>query len=298
MFLENKYTKKYYQIITKAKNRKIQSYIEKHHVIPKSLGGSNDKNNMVSLTAREHFICHWLLIKMTTGESRYKMLYGLRIMTMNNKQQERYHTRITSRIYEKYKIEFNKVASVLAKNRPPVSEETRKKLRKAFYENTKINSVEAIEKRRQKRMGHEVSESTRNKIRNTLEKTRKIKPVDNSFRRGKPLSEETRKKLSLANIGRKPSAETLSKLRGRKVSEETKAKLRKPKSLETRKKMSLASIKREIQKKERGYSISEETRAKLIIKNNEKRTCPHCNFVSTKSVIARLHMDNCKKKII
>jgi hypothetical protein len=76
MYLQNKYTNWYYSIINNAQLRILSNdvYTEKHHIIPKSLGGSNLKNNLVRLTAREHFICHLLLTKITFGEHRYKML--------------------------------------------------------------------------------------------------------------------------------------------------------------------------------------------------------------------------------
>ena len=62
MYLENKYTRWYYAIIIAAQsqNRKKNNgvYYENHHILPKSLGGDNSKDNLVNLTAREHFICH------------------------------------------------------------------------------------------------------------------------------------------------------------------------------------------------------------------------------------------------
>jgi len=75
MFLQNKYTKIYYQIINNAKNRLLEvgMYTERHHIVPKSLGGNNLDSNLVSLTAREHFICHRLLVKMTSGNNKRKM---------------------------------------------------------------------------------------------------------------------------------------------------------------------------------------------------------------------------------
>lgn len=298
MFLDNKYTKIYYQIIDKAKNRILEGYKERHHIIPRSLGGSNKKENLVSLTAREHFICHWLLVKMTMNDARFKMIYGFRMMSIKSSDQERYKTKITSKIYEKFKIEYGKIASFLAKNRPPVSDKTRQKLSDAIYKNRNINSPQSIEKRRQKRLGHEVSEKTREKIRNTLAETRKVRPVDNSFRKGVPLSEETKKKLSIINKGRKHSEETLTKLRGRKHSEETKNKMKKPKSAETKEKMRLASIRRETKKRENGYVVSEETRFKLKARLQEKRQCPHCGYIGNKPTISRLHMDKCRLKII
>ena len=41
--------------------RKEGDYYERHHIIPKSMGGNNDESNIVLLTAREHFLAHWLL---------------------------------------------------------------------------------------------------------------------------------------------------------------------------------------------------------------------------------------------
>jgi hypothetical protein len=83
MFIENKYTRWYYKIIDKSKikNDKSLVYFEKHHIIPKSLGGNNYKDNIVILTYREHFLCHWLLIKMTAGQDKMKMLFALHKMT-------------------------------------------------------------------------------------------------------------------------------------------------------------------------------------------------------------------------
>ena len=87
MFLFNKYTKWYFSIINKP--RTTVKVAEKHHIIPKSLGGSNRKENIVCLTPKEHFVCHWLLTKMTFGENRKKMCYAFWSMTRKNKKMSR-----------------------------------------------------------------------------------------------------------------------------------------------------------------------------------------------------------------
>lgn len=61
MFIQNKYTKLYYSIIQHAKARETIGYTETHHIIPRSLGGQDTAKNLVSLTPREHYICHALL---------------------------------------------------------------------------------------------------------------------------------------------------------------------------------------------------------------------------------------------
>lgn len=55
------YNRIYQCIIEKAKTRKLEGYVEKHHIIPKCIGGPDKIENIVELTAREHFLCHWLL---------------------------------------------------------------------------------------------------------------------------------------------------------------------------------------------------------------------------------------------
>lgn len=98
MFIDNKYSRCYYKIIENRKNNPFNGYVEKHHIIPTSLGGSNKKENMVALTAREHFVCHRLLVKMTVGKDKMKMSFALRnIVNRENKHQQRY--KISSRTY-------------------------------------------------------------------------------------------------------------------------------------------------------------------------------------------------------
>jgi len=98
MYLQNKYTTWYYSIINNAKNRNIDSYTEKHHIIPKSLGGDNSTDNLVKLTAREHFICHLLLTKMVNGPERHKMLSAVTRFRQSRKYQNR---NLTSWEYQK-----------------------------------------------------------------------------------------------------------------------------------------------------------------------------------------------------
>jgi hypothetical protein len=101
IYLDNKYTKWYYSIISKAQNRKqLDGYSEKHHIIPRSLGGSDRKFNLVSLTAREHYICHLLLTKMVEGENAKKMRYGYLAMTTLKNEGHYRDFKVNSRLFE------------------------------------------------------------------------------------------------------------------------------------------------------------------------------------------------------
>jgi hypothetical protein len=120
----NKYNKWYCSIVEQAKNRIKRDGVlyEKHHIIPKSLGGDNSKENLVNLTCREHFICHRLLVKFTEGEQKYKMSWALHRMAYT----EKYN--ITSRLYE---IVRNDFVYSLIENHPSKKESWRKKVSNA-----------------------------------------------------------------------------------------------------------------------------------------------------------------------
>ena len=58
------YLKHYDALIMRAQSRIIDGYVEKHHIIPRCMGGTDDVRNIVSLTPEEHFVAHQLLVKM------------------------------------------------------------------------------------------------------------------------------------------------------------------------------------------------------------------------------------------
>lgn len=96
MFIQNKYTKWYFNIINRHLENPVEGYTERHHIIPKSLGGSNKDKNLVNLTAKAHYICHLLLIRMCLDtKDKAKMVFAIKAMTMVN----RHHHRHTSRIF-------------------------------------------------------------------------------------------------------------------------------------------------------------------------------------------------------
>ena len=105
MFKQNKYLHWYYNIINRALSRELTSYTEIHHIIPRSMGGTDSKDNLVKLTAREHFICHLLLPKITEGVAYQKMIYAYTIMSGRKIY--------GARKYEFYRKEYAKINSVL-----------------------------------------------------------------------------------------------------------------------------------------------------------------------------------------
>ena len=91
------YQKIYNSIINKRKDDPASKYgyYEKHHIIPKSLGGNDTKDNLAELTAREHFITHWLLVKIHGNNitNHSKMIYAFNRMCSSSDNQNRYYSR-------------------------------------------------------------------------------------------------------------------------------------------------------------------------------------------------------------
>lgn len=87
-------------------------YTESHHIVPRSLGGSNDKSNIVKLSAREHFICHLLLVKIHKHSSaNHKMVKAfIMMLTCKDDNQDRY---ISSHSYQRLREDFSAIQSYL-----------------------------------------------------------------------------------------------------------------------------------------------------------------------------------------
>ena len=187
------YAKIYNQIINRAldanrlKNTDI--YFESHHITPKSLGGTNDSNNLVLLTAREHFIAHKLLCEIYPDNNKLK--YALwAMMNLNNKNQQRIY-KISSREYDMIRAEYSKLMSLpkSEKHKQNISNswtverkqqaskllseknKLRVKDKHPLYGKTRLEHSEWL-KQNHPMKGKTHSEETKNKIRKSLEQTR------------------------------------------------------------------------------------------------------------------------------
>jgi hypothetical protein len=232
------YERIYNQIIERAKNeaeqriqhKKQGGYYEGHHIIPRCMGGegraaswcngiSDTRHfNIVGLTAREHFLCHWLLVRMYPDNRRISFaLYSM----CNSKQNKRhYHYTVSSRLFQetrehhwslglsdstKEKIRISKTGkmftdthkqnlSISARKKPITSVDTRQKI-----------SVALKGKKKPDDFGEKISKAKKSKV---------------SPKKGIKLSEEHKLKIGQANKGK------VSHKKGTKLSEETKEKIR------------------------------------------------------------------------
>jgi hypothetical protein len=127
------YLKIYNRIVERATNRDILGYVEKHHIVPKCLGGENKKSNIVSLTAKEHYICHKLLCEIYPNESKLKYTFWRMCNVANNEYQERNY-KVSAKVYSRIKDEISLITSKRTKNysvemRKLIGEKVSKKLK-------------------------------------------------------------------------------------------------------------------------------------------------------------------------
>jgi hypothetical protein len=179
-------------IIERAKHRVLTGYKERHHIVPRCLGGNNTKDNLVDLTAREHFIIHKLLCEINPGNN--KLHYALwRMMNLQNKHHIRNYN-ISSYEYEM---------------RKQIQQERAREL--GLSNKGKKHSQETIEKRTTSLRGIQHSPETIEKYKKRPQSTKGVSR-STPWMIGKQHSIETRQKMSDSKKGRIISDETKLKI--------------------------------------------------------------------------------------
>jgi len=232
MFLKNKYTKTYWKLINSRKllNRVFDNKIhQKHHIIPKSLGGNDSGDNIIILTFKEHYICHLLLVEMVKGINKSKMIYGF----------FRFHSEkyTSAKSFDLFMKSFS--MDLNGKNNPfygkKHSYETKRKISenhgmkgKSCYtiwlekHGKKIADskyIEMLNKRSKNLSGEKHPFYGKKHSIETINKMKESHKGQTSPMKDRKHSEETKKKLSDIKIGQ------TSPMKGRKHSEETRKKI-------------------------------------------------------------------------
>lgn len=175
----------YTQLIERSRTEKRVKhqgiYYEEHHIVPKCLGGTNDPENLVLFTAREHFIAHWLLTKIYPNEPSIIFAFNSFSMKLHGATNHigQIDSYSTSRNYERARI---KIVELMKTDINPFRE-----YNKSLFDTTYVNNG-IISKR--------------------IKKTELQKYMDSGWVRGrikfkriKPTA-ETRQKMSKSKKGR------------------------------------------------------------------------------------------------
>jgi len=186
------YLKVYHQLIHNSQHRILSQdiYVEKHHIVPLSLKGEDIESNIVSLTAKEHFIAHHLLWKIYRNREMTKAF-----MLMCNTKRNGIKYKISAKEYSilkednrKFRSEFmtGRAGNNLGKTLPQEWRDNISKGQKGHHRGKgKPSSFKG--KKHTEEAKRKISENSKN----------------NTRRLGIPFSEETKKQMSINRLGKK-----------------------------------------------------------------------------------------------
>lgn len=108
-FIDNE---QFHKMITVIRNPEIDEKMEEHHILPKCVGGTNDEDNLVKLSLKQHFMVHYYLTFCTIGMLKRKMCFAFKQMlftrmALNFTEEEaimfskRYEETMKEKIYKK-----------------------------------------------------------------------------------------------------------------------------------------------------------------------------------------------------
>lgn len=178
---------RYTQFINSLRGQLIEGYTEVHHIIPRCVGGSNDSDNLIRLTARQHFVAHWMLARAFGGSA------SRAFFMMSNFGK---YGSVNSKTYAIGRKEYAEQVRIQLTKKPNVAEftpEHREKLRQAKL--GKKLSPEHIEKVRQTRIGKPLSDEWKANL-------SKAKSGVATRGSGWFQSEETKRKIAETNFNR------------------------------------------------------------------------------------------------
>lgn len=210
IFIKNKYTKWYFNIIKARKSRVIlkEEIYERHHILPKSIFPqyTNLEDypwNKIYLTLKEHFIVHCLLVKMVHGDNQRKMLQALNLMGNSDKN-------ITnSKLYKYFRGKFiNSLTGI------PKSEEHKQLQRKLYTEERRKRNSERTKRQSTKLWASYTPEQRQARI-EACHKNKKYPKGKEHYLYGKQLSSYEKEQISINTKIGMNNDETKNKMKER-----------------------------------------------------------------------------------
>lgn len=161
------YRRIYDQIIDRAKqeDRKKSevTYYESHHIVPRCMGGSNKKENLILLTAREHFLVHWLLARSYPSNRGLVKAFDA-MCTLRKSYQQRYIP--SSRTISEAKELNNKARKGISPSNEAIEKRTATRRDRGNYKRTEESIQKGIQTRKERDsyVGRSFSQEHREKL--------------------------------------------------------------------------------------------------------------------------------------
>jgi hypothetical protein len=130
--------KKHYDLLIQkyGLQDKPDYYVERHHIVPKCIGGSDNKDNLVYLEARHHYMAHALLAKSHSDNPKLVHAYWMMCNAVGNAKQPRY--KVSGRMFAIARAHISTIASQSQIGKE-FSNEHKTKLRNAALNRNKSN---------------------------------------------------------------------------------------------------------------------------------------------------------------
>jgi hypothetical protein len=174
------------------------------------MGGTDNNDNIASLTPEEHYLAHQLLVKIYPKES--SLVYAARMMCLNlcgNRPKNKLygwlrkrHSKIMSETWtgkSKSRESIEMMVDTRKKNGSygSLSDEHKEKLSKS------TKGVPKSEKHKQNMRGKQKGKVLSDETKKKISEQNKGRPSPNKGKKVGPLSDETREKCHLAKLGKK-----------------------------------------------------------------------------------------------
>ena len=178
------YERIYTQLIDRARTRTLLGYKERHHIIPRCIGGNNDALNLVDLTAREHFIAHKLLCEIYPNIKGIQLAFWAMVVYKSKKNQRTY--KISAREYESLRLDVIEIIRDTQLNREKWTHtpKTKQKIKAAL-------------------MGKKKSKEHTTKIWESRNRNGNNIPWNKGLTGVQIVTDATREKMRLAHLGKK-----------------------------------------------------------------------------------------------
>lgn len=317
-FIESTYSRWYEQLMQKALLRgTVDGYKETHHIVPRSFGGSNDQNNLVNLTAREHYIAHMLLWKMRfSGIYGSKMSFAFCTFIFKFKNSKHLTYKVTSRIYETFKKEYAELLSerLSGEGNHFYGKKHSDETKKIIGEKSKLKEFKSGPDHHS--WGKKINVSAQGKLNRKIaietlwnDPVRKQAMLETrKITNSKPETIAKRKKASDARIGvkRDPVSieKTASKKRGKKAHEIFSpqaliniAEGRKHRTYTPEAKLKMESVARKMGQRPKSDEWKKQLSLSMTGIKRPTIECMHCGKIAVVANHNRWHGDQCKKKV-
>ena len=178
---------------TRNNIKDTEKYQEKHHIIPKCQGGSNDDDNLIWLYAQEHFYAHKLLARENRSHSGLQYAFWSMCHLQKTKRKEELKEIITAEDYEEARENYIKWASENVKGEKNPMYGKCGELNPMFNRKHKEETKRKMSEYQNNRSQHHKENLIKNHADYNGEKNPNY---------GKPMSDEQKKKISNARIGK------------------------------------------------------------------------------------------------